>query len=72
MNPATIKLFLLRGDAKSLRTAEISNWTGKAVAAPRTELEELLQREEMGKTGIYILSGLDRLLGLAIGVHRRG
>jgi transposase InsO family protein len=25
-----------------LRTAEISNWTGKAVAAPRTELDELL------------------------------
>jgi hypothetical protein len=63
MNPATIKLFLLRGDAKSLRTAEISNWTGKAVAAPRTELEELLQREEMGKTGIYILSGSDPTLG---------
>ena len=63
MNPATIKLFLLRGDAKSLRTAEISNWTGKAVAAPRTELEELLQREEMGKTGIYILSGSDPTSG---------
>ena len=42
MSSATIKLFLPRGDAKSLRTAEISNWTGKAVAAPRTELDELL------------------------------
>jgi hypothetical protein len=29
MTPATIKLFLPRGDAKSLRTAEISNWTVK-------------------------------------------
>src|SRR2546430_4328709 len=46
MNSATIKLFLPRGDAKSLRTAEISNWTGKAIAAPRTELEELLRSEE--------------------------
>ena len=45
MTSATIKLFLPRGDAKSLRTAEISNWTGKAVAAPRTELDELLARE---------------------------
>ena len=36
--------FLPRGDAKSLRTGEISNWTGKATAAPRTELDELLQR----------------------------
>lgn len=46
MTSATIKLFLPRGDAKSLRTAEISNWTGKAVAAPRTELDELLALEQ--------------------------
>ena len=56
---ATIKLFLPRGDAKSLRTAEISNWTGKAVAAPRTELEELLSRDELDKAGVYILTGND-------------
>jgi Domain of unknown function (DUF4357) len=60
---ATIKLFLPRGDAKSLRTAEISNWTGKAIAAPRTELDELLQREELDKAGVYILSGSDPLSG---------
>src|SRR5450759_2870687 len=58
MTSATIKLFLPRGDAKSLRTAEISNWTGKAVAAPRTELEELLAREELDKSGVYILSAM--------------
>ena len=59
MTSATIKLFLPRGDAKSLRTAEISNWTGKAIAAPRTELDELLAREELEKAGIYILIGND-------------
>lgn len=59
MNSATIKLFLPRGDAKSLRTAEISNWTGKAVASPRTELDELLAREELDKAGVYILIGND-------------
>jgi hypothetical protein len=64
MTSATIKLFLPHGDAKSLRTAEISNWTGKAVAAPRTELDELLQREELDKAGVYILSGADPLSGL--------
>src|SRR5947207_16006891 len=63
MTSATIKLFLPRGDAKSLRTAEISNWTGKAIAAPRTELDELLQRDELDKAGIYILSGTDPLSG---------
>ena len=59
MTSATIKLFLPRGDARSLRTAEISNWTGKAVAAPRTELDELLAREELEKAGVYILIGSD-------------
>lgn len=61
MTSATIKLFLPRGDAKSLRTAEISNWTGKAIAAPRTELDELLDREELDKAGVYILIGRDPL-----------
>ena len=59
MSSATIKLFLPRGDAKCLRTAEISNWTGKAIAAPRTELDELLAREELDKAGVYILIGND-------------
>jgi uncharacterized protein DUF4357 len=64
MTSATIKLFLPRGDAKSLRTAEISNWTGKAIAAPRTELDELLRRDELEKAGIYILSGADPITGM--------
>ncbi len=59
MTSATIKLFLPSGDAKSLRTAEISNWTGKALAAPRTELDLLLAREECEKAGVYVLSGSD-------------
>ena len=57
MASATIRLFLPRGDAKSLRTAEISNWTGKAVAAPRTELDDLMALEELDKAGVYILLG---------------
>jgi hypothetical protein len=58
MTSATIKLFLPHGDAKSLRTGEISNWTGKAIAAPRTELEELLAREELEVAGVYHLAKL--------------
>jgi hypothetical protein len=67
MNSATIKLFLPRGDAKSLRTAEISNWTGKAIAAPRTELDELLSREELDKAGVYLLIGTDPQSGAPYG-----
>jgi hypothetical protein len=61
MTSATITLFLPRGDAKSLRIAEISNWTGKAIAAPRTELDDLLDREELDKAGVYMLFGKDPL-----------
>lgn len=63
MTAATIKLYLPEGEAKRLRTAEISNWTGKAIAAPRTELEQLLGREELEKAGVYILSGVDSETG---------
>lgn len=59
MTSATIKLFLPLGDAKSLRIAEISNWIGKAFAAPRTELDELLDRKELDGAGVYILIGSD-------------
>lgn len=56
---ATIKLFLPFGDAKSVRTAEISNWSGKAIATPRSELEHFVSREELSKPGVYILIGAD-------------
>lgn len=64
MTSATIKLFLPRGDAKSLRTAEISNWTGKAIAAPRTEIDNLLARDELKQSGVYILLGSEPFTGM--------
>jgi hypothetical protein len=57
----TITLFLARGDAKSLRTADNKNWNIKAVAAPRTELDELFERKELDQAGVYILIGSDPL-----------
>ncbi|MSQ94820.1 MAG: GIY-YIG nuclease family protein [Gemmataceae bacterium] len=59
MASATIKLFLPHGDGKRLRTAEISNWGGKALAAPRTDLDMFLTREELGWSGVYVLTGTD-------------
>ena len=59
MSSATIKLFLPLGDPKSLRTAEISNWNGKAIAAPRTELDLLMSRHEVEQAGVHILTGTD-------------
>ena len=59
MLSATIKLFLPYGDAKRFRTAEIKNWTVKALAAPRTDLDILLKREELSQTGVYLLIGFN-------------
>ena len=56
---ATIKIFLVHGDPKRLRTAELSNWTGKAVAGPRSEFDGIVSREEAEGSGIYFLSGSD-------------
>jgi len=58
-------MFLPFGDPKRLRTAEISNWNGKAIAAPRTELDQLLAREEIGQPGVYLLTGTEPSTGKA-------
>jgi len=59
LEAATIKLFLVHGSPNGLRTAELSNWSGKAIAAPRNELSVLLKREELSSPGFYILTGVD-------------
>lgn len=56
---ATVKMFLVHGDPASVRTAEISNWTGKAVSGPRSQLEIVLQRGEASKPGVYFLTGIN-------------
>ncbi|MCV6624805.1 MAG: GIY-YIG nuclease family protein [Cellvibrionaceae bacterium] len=59
MQAATIKLFLVHGSPSGLRTAELSNWSGKAIAAPRTEMPELVRRDELNSPGFYLLTGVD-------------
>ncbi|SNS29291.1 protein of unknown function [Granulicella rosea] len=56
-NGRTIKLFLVDGTPLGLVTAEIPNWTGHILSAPRTRLSEALSRDEAGRTGIYFLVG---------------
>jgi hypothetical protein len=57
--PISIKVFLAKGSSSSLRTAEISNWSGKAIACSRKELDELAKREEASRPGVYFLIGND-------------
>jgi hypothetical protein len=54
-----VKLFLADGTAGGLMTAEITNWTGRIVSAPRSELGQLRNRSEATRTGAYILLGND-------------
>jgi hypothetical protein len=55
----SIRLFLADGTPGGLLTAEIMNWTGHVVAAPRSDLAVLLRWPETSRTGIYILLGDD-------------
>ena len=55
----SVRLFLADGTPGGLLTAEIMNWTGHIVAAPRSDLAALLKRPETARTGIYILIGDD-------------
>jgi hypothetical protein len=54
-----IRIFLVDGTPGGLLTAEIMNWTGHIVAAPRSDLARLLGREETSRTGVYLLLGDD-------------
>lgn len=55
----SIRVYLVDGTPGGLLTAEIMNWTGHVVAAPRSELAALLKRPETLRTGVYVLLGDD-------------
>lgn len=52
-----IRIFLVDGTPGGLLTAEIMNWTGHVVAAPRSDLAALRKRHEAARTGVYVLLG---------------
>lgn len=53
----SVRLFLVDGSPQGMRTAEVGNWTGLALVCPRTDLSRLGEREEVQRTGVYILIG---------------
>lgn len=71
-----IELFLVNGTADSLVTAELSNWNGKAIKIPRTEVKSC-DREDIKGVGVYFLicqeeDGSDSVyIGEAENVHDR-
>jgi hypothetical protein len=67
------EIFWGHGDPKRLRTAELSHWTGKAVAAPCSAFEDVVGREESGNSCVDFLTGNDPEAGKpaqACGIHR--
>ena len=59
MNGRSIRIYLVDGDASGLLTAEVMNWSGKMLVAPRFKLAELSNRDEITRTGVYVLAGPD-------------
>lgn len=48
-------VYMIDGKAYGPRTAEIGNWSGKAIFSPRANIGKLLTRPEFTKPGVYCL-----------------
>lgn len=59
MNGRTIRIYLVDGSPSGILTAEIINWSGRVIVAPRSQLADLAKREEVRRTGMYCLVGAD-------------
>lgn len=53
----TLQLHYVDGDPDGLLTAEVFNWTGHVLAAPRARIAEALHRREAKYGGAYLLMG---------------
>lgn len=53
----SIRIFLANGGADGVWVVEKSNWSGKALMAPRTRYKELRARPDLNGSGVYLLTG---------------
>lgn len=51
----TIKLYIMGNNFKNLKTAELSNWTGKAYIGERKHSKIIQSIEELQVPGVYLL-----------------
>ncbi len=56
---SAIRIFLADREPTGILLAEISNWTGKVLVAPRSQLDQRSKREEVRRTGVHLLVGPD-------------
>lgn len=55
----SVRLFLADGTPQGVVVADVGNWSGKVLSAPRGRVLELLKRDEASRTGAYVLIGAD-------------
>jgi hypothetical protein len=53
----SLELYFIDGKPDGMLTAEVFNWTGHVLMAPRTQITAALQRQEARYTGVYLLIG---------------
>src|ERR1700761_2063364 len=53
----SLELYYIDGRPDGMLTAEMFNWTGHVLMAPRTQLAEALARIEASYAGAYLLLG---------------
>lgn len=53
----SLELYYVDGQPDGMVTAELFNWTGHVLMAPRTQISAVLKRAESSYAGIYILIG---------------
>jgi len=55
----TIKIYLPDENVSGIRHAEIANWSGQALACPRSKFQALREWPEVQRPGVYFLFGVD-------------
>lgn len=53
----SLQLYFVDGRPDGMLTAEVFNWTGHVLMAPRTQIADALRRSEARHTGVYLLLG---------------
>ena len=53
----SLELYYIDGRPEGMVAAELFNWTGHVLLAPRTQIAAALARSEAGYTGVYLLLG---------------
>ena len=51
----SVRIFIPSGEPEGLRVIEKSNWTGQGLSFPRAIYREVRGREELKRTGVYVL-----------------